>query len=117
MLEVVLPRENHDPLVVVVAGDASFRRATHILFDPGTGSVLRTWQRGNAAAFGGAFLPWLSDLHFGESWGWPVKALWAAFGLVLPVLAVTGALMYWNRFLAKKWRTLVRRDNFARGRN
>ena len=112
VLEVVLPSENHDPLVVVVAPNGSFRRATHLFFDPGTGSLLRTWQRGNAATFGGAILPWLADLHFGESWGWPIKTLWAVFGLVLPALAVTGAVMYWNRFLAKKWRRLARLNKF-----
>jgi uncharacterized iron-regulated membrane protein len=53
----------------------------------------------------------MADPHFGESWGWPVKALWVAFGLALPILAVTGALMYWKRFLAKKSR---RRRRFSR---
>jgi uncharacterized iron-regulated membrane protein len=35
-----------------------------------------------------------------------VKIIWAILGIMLPVLAVTGVLMYWNRYLSKKWRSL-----------
>jgi uncharacterized iron-regulated membrane protein len=106
LMEVEFTDRRERPLVVVVAPDETFRRATHVYFDPVTGEVLRTWTRGESKTLGAQILPWLADLHFGEHWGLGLKLLWAAFGLVLPVLAVTGALMYWNRFLAKKWRRL-----------
>jgi uncharacterized iron-regulated membrane protein len=108
LLEVELAQLPEDPLVVVVAPDETFRRATHVFFDPVSGEVLQTWTRGQGETLGARILPWLADLHFGERWGFGVKLLWAASGLALPILAVTGALMYWNRFLAKRWRRMVR---------
>jgi len=108
LLEVELPQCSEDALVVVVAPDETFRRATHVFFDPVTGEVLKMWTRGQGETLGARILPWLADLHFGERWGLGVKLLWAALGLALPILAVTGALMYWNRFLAKRWRRIVR---------
>jgi uncharacterized iron-regulated membrane protein len=52
---------------------------------------------------------WLAYLHFGRLGGRGIpgcgrglcdsttKAIWAVFGLVPPLLFVTGALMWWNR--------------------
>ncbi|NUQ30225.1 MAG: PepSY domain-containing protein, partial [Acidobacteriaceae bacterium] len=45
-------------------------------------------------------------LHFGTLWGLPVKMLWCLLGLCLPVLSITGLLMYWNRHLRTRWRAL-----------
>lgn len=106
ILEIGLPEQNTDPFVVVVASGRDFRRATHMFFDPANGELLRSWTRGQSTTMGAKIVPWLADLHFGEYWGLGVKFLWAALGLALPVLATTGALMYWNRFLARKWRRI-----------
>jgi uncharacterized iron-regulated membrane protein len=35
-----------------------------------------------------------------------VKIAWALLGFSLPVLSVTGLLMYWNRYLHSRWRAL-----------
>ncbi|RPH56087.1 MAG: PepSY domain-containing protein, partial [Acidobacteria bacterium] len=56
---------------------------------------------------GDTMLAWLTRLHFGRFAGWPVKVLWVIFGLVPPVLFVTGAVMWWNRVV----RVNVRRAN------
>jgi uncharacterized iron-regulated membrane protein len=56
---------------------------------------------------GDTVLAWLTRLHFGRFAGLPVKVLWVIFGLVPPVLFVTGALMWWTRVL----RVNVRRAN------
>jgi uncharacterized iron-regulated membrane protein len=50
---------------------------------------------------GTEFRFWITRLHFGRFNG-GTKALWTVLGLAPAVLAVTGALMWWNRFLAKK---------------
>jgi uncharacterized iron-regulated membrane protein len=69
--------------------------------DQQTGQHLYTWHRGQNKTLGDWIL-WLAvPLHFGTSWGFPGKVLWCALGLVLPLLAVTGLLMYWNRWLRK----------------
>ncbi len=46
---------------------------------------------------------WLTALHFGR-FNAVTEAIWAVMGLVPAILAVTGALMWWNRVLAKKIR-------------
>jgi uncharacterized iron-regulated membrane protein len=51
----------------------------------------------------------LAPLHFGTAYGTGVKILWALLGILLPLLAITGTLMYWNRYLSKKWRALTHR--------
>jgi uncharacterized iron-regulated membrane protein len=52
----------------------------------------------------GSFLSLLTQLHFGR-FDWFTEALWTIVGLVPAASAVTGALMWWNRVLRKKfWR-------------
>ena len=52
---------------------------------------------------GGSFLSLLAQLHFGR-FGWFTEAVWTIVGLVPAVSAVTGALMWWNRTLRKRFR-------------
>lgn len=51
-------------------------------------------------------LTWLSRLHFGRwrepGWGPWLKAVWAAVGLVPPIMFVTGLVMWWNRVVRKR---------------
>jgi uncharacterized iron-regulated membrane protein len=51
----------------------------------------------------GSFLSLLTALHFGR-FNWFTQALWTIIGLVPAVSAITGALMWWNRVLRKKFR-------------
>ena len=60
---------------------------------------------------------WLAYLHFGRLGGRGIpgcgrglcdsttKVIWAAFGLVPPLMFVTGALMWWNRVIRPARRT------------
>jgi uncharacterized iron-regulated membrane protein len=45
-------------------------------------------------------------LHFGTLWGVQIKVLWSLLGLSLPLLSITGLIMYWNRYLSVRWRSL-----------
>ena len=85
---------------------AAGNQATFEDFNPYTGGYISTWQYGvNQSA--GDWLIWLQvPLHFGTTWGPVVKIVWAAAGLSFPLLAVTGLLMYWNRYLRRKWKHL-----------
>lgn len=77
-----------------------------VYFDPYSGEHLATWRYGVNQSWGDWFL-WLQvPLHFGTSWGLTVKVVWALAGLVLPLLALTGLVMYWNRVLRHKWKRL-----------
>jgi uncharacterized iron-regulated membrane protein len=84
-------------------------REDTLFFNPYNGQYISTWQYGVNKSLGD-WIVWLQvPLHFGTHWGLAFKCLWAAFGLALPVLAITGLLMYWNRFLSKKWPAANRR--------
>ncbi len=77
-----------------------------LYFNPYTGAHLITWQYGVNKSLGDWFIWLQAPMHFGIYWGLGVKIVWAMLGLAIPVLAVTGLLMYWNRALRKKWRRL-----------
>ena len=77
-----------------------------VYFNPYSGEYISTWRYGVNQTLGDWIIwsqvPW----HFGTYWGLGVKLVWAAAGLAIPLLAVTGLLMYWNRWLRRKWRRL-----------
>ncbi|MFC6646035.1 PepSY-associated TM helix domain-containing protein [Granulicella cerasi] len=75
-------------------------------FDGVSGTLLSQWHYGQNKTLGDWFLWLMYPLHFGTLWGLGVRVLWAALGLSLPVLSITGVLMYWNRWLGKRWRAL-----------
>ncbi len=50
----------------------------------------------------------LFGMHFGNFAGLKIRILWAALGLMPPLLFVTGALMWWNRVLSREGRRLRR---------
>lgn len=83
-----------------------------LYFNPYTGAHLLTWQYGVNKSLGDWFIWLQAPIHFGIYWGLGVKILWAIFGLAIPTLAVTGLVMYWNRFLKKKW-TQLRKPSMA----
>lgn len=86
------------------AGRDDFSRMNYVFFDPSNGKLLGVWRGGETSTLGGAFVYWLSPLHFGIAWGLGIKILWAVLGLSLPMLAVTGCWMYWNRYLGRRWK-------------
>lgn len=85
-------------------GDFSHRDI--LTFDGHTGKLLTTWHYGQKHSLGDWFLWLMYPLHFGTLWGTPFKVLWSLLGFSLPVLSITGLLMYWNRYLGKRWRLL-----------
>ena len=50
----------------------------------------------------------LFGMHFGNFAGLKIRILWAALGLMPPLLFFTGALMWWNRVLSREGRRLRR---------
>lgn len=61
--------------------------------------VLAVWHYGQNRSLGDWILWAMHPLHFGTLWGMGFKVLWAACGVGLAVLSVTGVAMYWNRWL------------------
>ena len=77
-----------------------------LYFDQHSGEHLHTWRRGRNQTLGDWMVGLMIPLHFGTSWGPVVKWTWCILGLALPLLTITGFIMYWNRYLGGKWRAL-----------
>jgi uncharacterized iron-regulated membrane protein len=105
-MAVRLPASNNDPLTVYMSpgGTEDFSRADFVYFNPATGKHLMTWHRDERHTLGEWFIWAMQPVHFGIYWGFGVKVIWAVLGLSIPTLVITGALMYWNRALRKKFR-------------
>jgi uncharacterized iron-regulated membrane protein len=65
--------------------------------------VLTVWHYGQNRTAGDWILWAMHPLHFGTLWGMSVKILWAVCGVALAALALTGLLMYWNRYLRHRF--------------
>jgi uncharacterized iron-regulated membrane protein len=84
-----------------VMGDYS--NADFVYFEQRSNRHLYTWRRGDNHTLGDWFIWLIAPLHFGTTWGEGVKVVWALLGLALPALTITGLIMYWNRWLGKRW--------------
>jgi uncharacterized iron-regulated membrane protein len=85
-----------------------------VYFNPYSGQYISTWRYGVNQSLGDWIVWSQVPLHFGTYWGPAVKLVWAAAGLAIPLLAVTGLLMYWNRWLRRKWKTLRKATGYTR---
>jgi uncharacterized iron-regulated membrane protein len=108
--QILFPSGRRAPLEISMQrpGTRGAEFADTLYFDPYDGHFLGIWRYGVNRSFGD-WLIWLQiPLHFGTFWGLGIKLLWAGMALSIPLLCVTGALMYWNRVL-RKLRPLPRR--------
>jgi uncharacterized iron-regulated membrane protein len=106
---VAFPFNRRAPLLVFMSrgNRIGYEYADTLYFDPYDGRHLTTWHYGVNQSLGDWFIWSQIPLHFGTYWGVAVKILWAILGLAIPVLTVTGMLMYWNRWLRTRWRRLT----------
>lgn len=101
---VIFPFQRNDTLILMVArGKIEEETWDYVYLNPYTGEALGIWHRGKSYSFGDRIVNLLGPIHFGTDWGLFVKIVWSVVGLALPILFLTGALMYWNRSLRKKW--------------
>jgi uncharacterized iron-regulated membrane protein len=102
---IAFPFNRRAPLLIFMSrgNDVGYEYADTLYFDPSDGRLLKIWRYGMNESLGD-WVIWLQvPLHFGTYWGLWVKILWALLGVALPLLTVTGAIMYWNRALGKRW--------------
>lgn len=93
-----------DPTVYAsmdLAAPGNFLHRDIVCIDAANARILSTWHYADKHSLGDWIL-WLQHpLHFGTQWGLAVKLLWFLLGLTLAALALTGLLMYWNRYLRR----------------
>ncbi len=107
---IIFPGTRRSPFQVLMSRRPGIGRDYEdtLYFNPYNGEYLSTWNYGVNKTLGD-WLIWVQiPLHFGTHWGVFVKCIWALIGLALPTLAVSGLLMYWNRYLGKRWAELCR---------
>ena len=63
-----------------------------VYFNPYTTAYITTWRYGVNQSVGDWLIWSQVPLHYGTSWGISVKLLWAAAGLAIPLLTVTGCV-------------------------
>ncbi|MEO5923172.1 MAG: PepSY-associated TM helix domain-containing protein [Bryobacteraceae bacterium] len=90
-------------VTMLEATPGEFHRVATVQLDPVTGAVL---QRGSSAErpTGNSVLSWISVLHFGRFGGIVIKIVWFLAGLTVPLLAITGCLMWWRRVIEPRLR-------------
>jgi uncharacterized iron-regulated membrane protein len=113
---VTFPYGPRAPLEIRLSRGAAVGREYEdtVYFSPYTGEYLGTWRYGVNRSLGDWMIWSQVPLHFGTYWGLGVKLVWAAAGLAIPLLTITGLLMYWNRVLRRKWKRLGRRHDVSR---
>ena len=96
------------------AGDFSHRDLVTV--STADARVLTVWHYGRNVTAGDWFLWAMHPLHFGTLWGTAWKVVWAGCGVLLALLTGTGLVMYWNRYLRHRVRSLAGlRERVRRG--
>lgn len=70
-----------------------------------TGRVLNVWNTRTAPLGFKINRVWTREIHSGDIFGWPTRVLASVVSLALPILTITGTLIWWH-----KARRLVARD-------
>ena len=70
---------------------------TRVALDQYTGKVLSATDSRTGPLGFRMVKVWNRAVHTGDIYGWPTKILASFFSLMLPVMAITGPLIWWNR--------------------
>ena len=109
LVRVVGPGEARQPVLVVFRHGTveENHKTSQVALHPATGEVLDIDAYSNRKA-GDHVASFLGPLHTGHFGGLGVKLLWAAAGMVLPLLFLTGVVMWCNRIVAPRLRRRMR---------
>jgi uncharacterized iron-regulated membrane protein len=70
---------------------------TIVQLHPTTGAVLAVQNSRDAPAAYRFVKLWNRQLHTGDTFGWPTRILACLISLALPLLALTGPLIWWGK--------------------
>lgn len=92
---VILPNSSGRPVIVRLERTDAVQGTPPVIvsISPAGRRVIAVQDPSNDSA-GSFTVAWLHALHYGEAFGWPWRVLVMASGLVLPLLAVTGATLW-----------------------
>src|SRR6185295_13557255 len=98
----VLPSGDRTATLVLmvrrVHGDFDTSDEVSVYFDQYSGRVLAVQDQGTRTRTAGdVVMATIGPLHTGAIGGMGVQAAWSVIALSFPVLAATGALMWWHR--------------------
>ncbi len=94
---VSFPATEKSTWMIFMARNGDPRAMDYLYFDQSTGTYLATWRRGDDRSAGDKLISAFAPLHFGSRWGFAMKFLWSAAGCAMPLLAITGLLLFWKR--------------------
>jgi uncharacterized iron-regulated membrane protein len=105
---IAFPYSRRAPLAILMrrSNSPGYEYVDTVYFNPYNGDYISTWRYGVNQSLGDWIIWSQVPLHFGTYWGLSVKIIWALAGLAIPLLTITGILMYWNRWLRRKWKQL-----------
>jgi uncharacterized iron-regulated membrane protein len=94
-----MPRNAKSPAFVVLKfpEDRTPVGRSRVLIDAATGQVLHVESSRQMTAAMKYARMWNRELHTGDIFGLPTRILMALFSLALPLLAITGPLIWWLR--------------------
>lgn len=70
---------------------------SRVWLDAYTGRGLSVWSTRTAPLGFKLTRMWIREVHTGDILGWPTRLLACVMSLVLPILTITGTLIWWNR--------------------
>ena len=70
---------------------------SRLWLDPYTGKPLSVWSTRTAPVGFKLSRMWIREIHTGDIFGWPTQLLACLASLALPILTITGTLIWWNR--------------------
>jgi uncharacterized iron-regulated membrane protein len=103
---IAFPYGRRAPLAILLRRSQSpgYEYVDTVYFNLYNGEYISTWHYGVNQSVGDWIIWSQVPRHFGTYWGLSVKIIWAVAGLAIPLLAITGLWMYWNRALRRRWK-------------
>ncbi|HVZ59213.1 MAG TPA: PepSY-associated TM helix domain-containing protein, partial [Terriglobales bacterium] len=92
---VLFPEQAGQPIrfMVYEGSRRESQRASNLFYNPFTGELLRADLYHNQLP-GDRLLVWIPLIHFGAFGSFLMKMVWAVGGMLFPLMAITGAIMF-----------------------
>lgn len=79
-------------------------KSYRIFLDQENGRVLRINDAPSDTSIQARASAWAGQIHYGRFWGYASRSAWVVLGLAVPILFVSGLVMWWHRVVVKTLR-------------